>query len=206
MCVKGMILLAARPHSHQLLSFYGLLPLTWPHTFYLLELASRKICQGSLLKVHTHTHFPSSHPPLLYSCTYISSCHLGSDTRGIGLWQVIHTADRWLLLCLTEEKIEWEKERGREKKKRRGWGRRWRGRYRRGRYKWCVPLLCSICVFVCVCVCSNVEKASGDTMMNAVESLLKWKSWCRLYEPVSEAWWWKQKSSPSHLLMFGSTL
>lgn len=122
-----MILLAARPHSCQLYSFYGLLPLTWPPIFYLPEPARGKICPEwgithiilqlnplttPHLSFHTHTH------------THISSCHLGSDTRGIGLWQKIHTADRWVLLCLTGEKIEGLKERGGGKDEESGGGGR----------------------------------------------------------------------------------
>lgn len=66
---------------------------------------------------------------VIHTCTYISLCHLASDTRGIGFWQEIHIGDRWVLLVLTGENTEWEKERG-GRKKWKDWGRRWRG----GRY------------------------------------------------------------------------
>lgn len=50
-----------------------------------------------------------------HTCTHrltFSSCHWGCDTRGIGLWQGIHTVDRWVLLSVTGEKIEWMKKGG----------------------------------------------------------------------------------------------
>lgn len=64
-----------------------------------------------------------------HTCTHrltFSSCHWGCDTRSIGLWQEIHTVDRWVLLSLTGEKIAWMKKGGGGRMKEHR-GRSWRG-------------------------------------------------------------------------------
>lgn len=135
--VTGMILFAPRPHSCQLYSFYGLLPSIWPHIFYLLQPVAEDDCVV-VEALHTCTlacihSFPSPNPSTVicpyfwftvhmgarafkhaHTCTHTSSCHLDSDTsqRVIGLWQEIYTTDKWVLLGLTGEKMEWLKSRG----------------------------------------------------------------------------------------------
>ena len=125
--VTGMISLVTRPQSCQLYFFYGLAPSTWPHIFYFtsdthtLSFNSTPPHLPSWLHTHIHTH----------THTHTSLRHLGSDTRGTGLWQEIHTADRWALSSLTggeNRTSEGRRRRGRWRK----WGRRWEERGKNG--------------------------------------------------------------------------
>lgn len=134
--VTGMILLVPRPHSCQLYSFYGLLP-SYMTSHILLTAASGwrwLCCDGGIAHMHPsmHTFFLFTKPihcdlslrlsycTHLCTCiqtrthmhTHTSSCHLDSDTRVIGLCQEIYITDKWVLLGLTGEKIEWLKSRG----------------------------------------------------------------------------------------------
>lgn len=81
-CVTGIILLAARPHSCQLYSFYGLLPPTWPHTFYLQEPARGVLTEAS------HTHSPSTQPPPISPSVLVMCMHSHAHTFLRVTWAV----------------------------------------------------------------------------------------------------------------------